>query len=418
MPSLPTLPARSSSSEERIESVDVVRGFAVFGILAANILAFALVPDLRWWTDLPNRLAERFVETFIASKFIILFSTLFGLSFALQMLREESRGGPFVRLFIRRQVLLLAIGLVHALALSAEDILVFYAVMGVALLPFRHSRPRTILSWAVALYLLSFVSVEVGVIRTLPENQAPTASSADTGAGDDMTLVARTYRYGTFSEIAARRVRDYVAHNPAVTPLEYPRKFAFFLVGLFIARCGILHELQAYRRVMLRLAVVALGVGSSGVVLLFLCHLATAPAWARVFTVPLYAVTNPALSLFYATAVVLLFGRPRSRRWLYPLCMVGRMALTNYVAQSIVCTYLFYGYGLRLYGRLGPLTLLGISVLIFAAQIGMSAVWQARFRLGPIEWLWRSATRGVLVPMRLSSSAVSRPASPASPDGP
>ena len=102
-----------------------------------------------------------------------------------------------------------------------------------------------------------------------------------------------------------------------------------------------------------------------------------------------------ALRGFAVLGMVLLFQRAMWRRVLYPFVAVGRMALTNYLLQSLICTTLFYGYGLGFYGKVGPSQGLGISVMIFGLQVVFSAAWLRRFRFGPVEWVWRTATYGV-----------------------
>jgi uncharacterized protein len=114
-------------------------------------------------------------------------------------------------------------------------------------------------------------------------------------------------------------------------------------------------------------------------------------------------IGSPALTLTYVLAIGLALGRPAGRRLLAPLAPVGRMALSNYLFQSLVCTTIFYGYGLGLYGKVSPLAGVGIAVAVFAAQVPLSRAWLARFRFGPMEWLWRSATYGSVQPLRLTS---------------
>lgn len=113
-----------------------------------------------------------------------------------------------------------------------------------------------------------------------------------------------------------------------------------------------------------------------------------------------YALGGLALALWYASAVVLLVERPAWRRRLAPLAAAGRMALTNYLLQSLVCTTLFYSYGLGLYGRVGPAGGLLLTLAIFGGQLAFSAWWLRRFRFGPVEWLWRTLTYGRRQPLR------------------
>ena len=119
----------------------------------------------------------------------------------------------------------------------------------------------------------------------------------------------------------------------------------------------------------------------------------------------LWRVGAPALSFFYASAILLLFQRTAWQRHLAPLAAVGRTALSNYLLQSVICTTIFYSYGFGLYGRIGQPAGVALTFLIFALQIPVSVWWLRHFRFGPVEWLWRTLTYGKLQPMRLEPIA-------------
>jgi uncharacterized protein len=120
------------------------------------------------------------------------------------------------------------------------------------------------------------------------------------------------------------------------------------------------------------------------------------------------AVGAPALSLFYMSSIVLLMQRTPWEQRLRPLAPVGRMAISNYLLQTVICTTLFYGYGLGLYGQAGSAAGLLLTVVIFALQVPLSVWWLGHFRFGPVEWLWRSLSYGSRQPMRRPTSMASQ----------
>jgi len=177
-----------------------------------------------------------------------------------------------------------------------------------------------------------------------------------------------------------------------------------FLLGLYVGRRRILHEVSAhlplFRRVMWWGLIV--GIPSN---LMFAAASASPgivpPAYYDLATRGARTIGGPALCLFYISAIVLLVQKRDWRQRLSPLASVGRTALSNYLLQSIVCTLFFYGYGLGLYGRLGPAITLILTFVLYRAQIGLSNWWLSRYRFGPAEWLWRSLTYGKFQPLAL-----------------
>jgi uncharacterized protein len=394
----------ATAPAERIEVLDVLRGFAIFGILVVNMEGFSspgyrAEDGERLWTGLLDRMAESLIAHGAAGKFMIMFTVLFGLGFALQMQRSGARGLPFLRLQSRRLAVLLLIGIAHALLFWWGDILIDYALAGFLLLLFRRCRPRTILVWAIALNLLSFAELEVRTVQSLfgdasapRERSAPPASRA--GAG------LEAYRDGSLGDVARQRVQDFLDHNREPYNVV-PRRLSFFLLGLFVGSLGILQDVPAHRARLGRVLVWSLLVGAITHVGRYLLYRQGLPSWTRALRLPMSIIGNPAMACAYSVALILLFEVPAWRARLMPLAAVGRTALSNYLLQSVVCTTLFYGYGLGLYGRVGPAAGLGLSVLLYAGQVAASGWWLRRFRFGPVEWLWRSLTYGRRQPLRL-----------------
>ena len=403
-PPPPPEPLRPVSSSERVETIDILRGLALFGILAANIRGFAgppityLAPHL-YWTALHDRIAQAFVDTFIQGKFITIFAFLFGVGFAVQFDRASARGAKFGWTYSRRLFVLLLFGLVHGLLIWFGDILLMYALDGFLLLLFRKRGNKTLAIWAVILLSIlplvmtsAFIASQLGA--KLPDMTPPAA---------EIAKAADTYAHGTWLEIQRHRAKDAVNFNWGYFPVLSWQILGLFLLGVLAWRKRVFHpaaeSLPRYRAAMWwGLAVGVTGNVAMTIVRIF--HPSPMPTtWLTYATVPLYTICVPALSLGYVCLVIVLCQDERWRARLHRFAAVGRTALTNYLLQSVICTLIFYSYGLGFFGA-GPAVLLPLTFLIFAALMYASPWWLARYRFGPVEWLWRRLTYKGPLPMR------------------
>lgn len=394
--------AAPTAGKQRIAVLDVLRGFAIFGILLVNMQGFSSTGyradnGERLWTAPVDRIAESLISYGATGKFMILFTVLFGLSVSIQMERSAAGDHPFLRLQLRRLLVLLAIGLVHAHLIWYGDVLVSYALAGLLLLLFRRCRPRTILIWAIVLNVLSFTQLEIQTLRSL-DGRAREEPAAGVGPAS-APAEASVYAHGSFAEITRQRTRDFWSDNADLHNIV-ARRLSFFLLGLYVGRLGILRDVRGHRRLFrtaLRRAVV---IGVLAHLAGYVLSLQGLPPWMKLLRLPMTMVGNPAMACAYAVAVVLLFQMPTMSRLAAPLAAVGRAALSNYLLQSVICTAIFYRHGLGLHGQAGPAAGMALSVVIFSLQAPASAWWLRRFRFGPVEWVWRSLTYGRLQPMR------------------
>jgi uncharacterized protein len=384
-------PKPSDADGSRVETLDVLRGFAVFGILTVNMglfgdSIFAMVLGKQWpgWVD---RAADWAIGVFAEGKFYSLFSMLFGIGFSLQIERVR------VPVYLRRLFILLLIGLAHAYLLWFGDILALYAVLGFVLLLFRKCRPTTLLVWAV-IFMLTPLLLNAAIVSLIelakltPEGAKMIESEFASQRAElirSAEQAQQAYGSGTYSEQWTQRVRDNLALY-SILPFFAPHVMTMFLVGLAIGKRRLWENPSVVRR--------ALGWGLavglvSNIVSVWARDQAprAEPTWLGLLADTTFAFGAPALSFFYASSIILL----RDLRWLAP---VGRMALTNYLLQTLVCTTIFNAFGL--YGRIGPAWGLAIAAAIFATQVILCNLWMRRFSYGPMEWIWRTATYGRL----------------------
>ncbi|MDI3328373.1 MAG: DUF418 domain-containing protein, partial [Alicyclobacillaceae bacterium] len=393
-----TAETRVPGSGARFEVVDIIRGLAVFGILVVNMQFFnsslkAISLNAELWPDKRDQIAQLLIEIFAEGKFISIFSFLFGYSMILFRERVEGRGLRFAPLFARRLLALAGFGLIHGLLIWYGDILFHYALLGFVLMLFARRRPRTLLVWSVALLALlpALASVAGG---QLPD---PEATEAGQRAMIHDTAV---YGRGSWLEIQRQRIADWTAEwTYSVT--FYPQLLGLFLLGAYFGKRKILHDPSAHRTWLRVLGIrcLILGFGLTSVMVLAERNILPAPAGMGGILVALgYLVGAPLLGLAYICMTALLYLREPWKRRLKPLGAVGRMAFSNYIFQSVVCTAIFYSYGFGLYGKVPPLAGLGLAVALFAAQLVASRWWLRTFAMGPLEWVWRLATYGRVPP--------------------
>jgi uncharacterized protein len=404
---------------QRIVSVDVVRGFALWGVLLINMMNFgALIPGQ--WPDPLDQFAFWAQRFFFEQKSLRLFSFLFGLGFALKMLRASDGGAPFLPVYVRRLAVLSAFGFLHYL-INPADVLVPYVIVGLALLFFRDWLPPRILVLVALLFLIHPV---VGSVW--PEHRAtPRAPQVNPIARLYLRVPDPIYRQNIqrassvleHVRVRAQRARDIWRARAKRFPSTHldPRDhwrgsqswlvyLAMFLLGLYAGKRRIFHDVHTHRALITRIFYYGLPLGMLAMTADWIFRdFGPRPlppvAWFLRETIWVYGAT--ALSLSYAAGLLLLIRRPQWHRRLFPLAAMGRVALTVYVTQSIIFTTLFLDYGFDLQRRVGPAGVFAYAAVIYAAQLGISVWWMRRFRFGPLEWLWRMLTYARRQPMRL-----------------
>lgn len=401
---------------ERIRILDILRGFALFGILLVNMMIFyrpfqtvLFPPDPATpWYD---RAAEWLIHFLAEGKFYSLFSLLFGLGLILLMERIEARGGRFVPLYLRRLLILLGIGVIHAFLIWVGDILIMYALIGFLLILFRKAKPRTLLIWTVVLLsipvLFTFASSAlVSLARVIPEGaQQIDLAVAETEAryAADLERAYRVYSTGTYGEVVQQRIYDYASLGLISFFALGFNVLGMFLLGVYFGKRQIFQNLEANRPLFRKLLLWGLIVGIPANLIyarLIMAINRIESDWGLAFATAAQTVGAPLLMLAYVSALCLLALSPKWSGRLGVFAPVGQMALTNYLLQSIVCTFIFYGYGLGFFGKIGSAAGIGLTVAIYLLQIPFSHWWMKRFQYGPAEWLWRSLTYGKLQPIK------------------
>jgi uncharacterized protein len=406
---------------ERIVAVDAIRGFALLGIVLVHMVEQYVgsppppsTPDLGVYS-VADQVTRGVVGLLFVGKFFAIFSLLFGLSFFIQMDRAARTGRAFAARFAWRLGILFAIGMAHHL-LYRGDILAVYAALGLLLLPLYRAGDRVLLGLALTLALGGhrLMLAAYGVIAGQPVAIMPVEPAA-------IDAWFETVRSGSPLSVAVLNIREGLA-----TKLHFQfgwfgrgwQTLALFVVGLYIGRHRFHETLAELRRPLRRLVVGGLGLalGSAGVLAgaaaagLGPQSAEAARPWHFIVGLGLYDLFNLGLTSALLGGFVLLYHGARAGGVLRRLAPVGRTALTVYVAQSVVGTAIFYGWGLGLLGRMPLSMAFGLGLVLFAGQGIAAALWLRHFRFGPLEWLWRSATYGRVQPLRASPSRKLAPA--------
>ena len=365
-----------------------------------------------FWDSRADSVVDWFIRFLAEGKFYPLFSSLFGLGAAIQMERADCRGDSFAARYCRRMFVLLGIGIVHALFIWDGDILVTYAVCGFLLLPFRKRQPKTILIWAVvcllipALLMILLWAFLAG-LSLVPEIATVIERGFDEHYGtydeqaEAVEEIIRVFASGSYAEIFRERVGNLI-YMWLVTIFYAPEFLGLFLLGLYAGKRRIFRDVEGNVRLVRQVLFWGLIIGLPLNFFHAMC-LATDLANQHLLWLLSYGLVSiggPAQGLAYAAAWTLALRNQRCKDRLQTIGTAGKMALSNYLLQSLVCTTIFYSYGFGLFGAVGPSTRVGLTMLIFVTQLVLSGLWLNHFQFGPMEWLWRSLTYGKRQPMR------------------
>ncbi len=405
----PSAEAAPVRREERYESLDVLRGVAILGILVMNIQSFSM-PMAAYSNPLTygdfsgiNRWIWGLSYVFAAEKFMTLFSILFGAGVALMTSRLETRGLRSAPTHYRRMLWLILIGLLHAYVFWFGDILFAYAVCALWLYLFRRLKPRS-------LVILGVCVLSIGSLITLMASLSlpywPEADRAELvhdwqPPAEEISAEVEAYQQGWWRQMAFRVPQAVMLQTVVLLFFILWKAGGLMLIGMALYKWGILTgeaSLRTYRW----LAAVGFMIGFPLVILGAWQHVRHefAAEWSSFVGGTFNYWGSAFVSLGYVGVLCLLLLTGRLGGWKDRLAAVGRMALTNYLLQTVLCTTLFYGHGFGLFGRVDRPGQVAIVLAVWALQLVASPLWLQHFRFGPAEWLWRSLTYGKRQPMR------------------
>lgn len=385
---------------ERLSWVDAARGLAILGIFMVNVPAFNAPyflygGEAEFWPSPLSHTVQAIIDIFFQASFYTLFSFMFG--FGMQMMKDrlDEKQIDYRPVILRRLLILIGFGLVHAFLIWHGDILLSYGVLGLVLFAFFNASPKTILTWAYA--MLAFVVIPWtfslysirdrlgGIINRPAINQAH-----------------ENYGNGSLIDIWQQNLTDWMYSNQISNlPFLALSLIPMFLFGLYVCKKRWLHDPETHMKSIWKVWAV------TG--FLFLSckagpYLFGNPVW---FQLVQDNVGGTASAIFYVLSITLLCRTSIGFRVVHPLTWVGRMSLSNYIFQSLFSFVLFYSVGFGLYGQVPPIISMLIVIIVFTLQIFASKAWLTKYRYGPLEWLWRSLTYRNKQPLKRKQTAVS-----------
>ncbi len=398
------------SASDRVELIDILRGFALLGILTVNFWGSSGEGVRRL-----DRIVSEALDIAVSSSFYPLFSFLFGLGFAVQLVRARERGAGVVTVYVRRMLALFLIGAFHAIVIWNGDILVNYALLGLVLIPLHRLPDR----WLLVLAAVPLIAGLWGPVvrgflgRIGGERAAEQTLLSDIAVSERtraVSLLSNRYeldstatRVASFNSSITARWRQFQS-----TVRRLLSRFsllddvpAFFLIGFVVGRRRILQEAAQHRKGLRRAAVIGLIAAVAGTLVVYVVE-----PTSRVVDSLAWSLSDYGATLFYISAISLgVTFVPAIARAFRRFAAAGRIGLTNYLLQSVAMTLLFSHYGASLKQPSTAIWLVINLVFFFAVQIPLSRWWIRRFRFGPAEWVWRSLTYGSPQPMRLAGAA-------------
>jgi len=378
---------RPIAETERLSALDFIRGLALLGVLLVNALSafgislFEHILGSHLHQDRVNLTVDMIIAGLIEFKAIALFTLMFGIGIGVQAERAATRSISVSRFLVRRFLVLLAFGLVHMFLIWNGDILTLYAICGLLIVPLLRLHTVLLVVLGVAIIALPIKLPFAGLWHiTEPVIRAHAA------------LATRVYSEGSLIDILELRWREAWQFIMPLLIDTLPTTFGLMLLGVAAWRASVVREPGKHQGLLWAILVVGLTVGGVTRSLLVFSRSTGQP----VAIPPLFDLVSPdvLLALAYAAGLFLWLRSPLGGPIISTISAAGQMALSNYLAQSVILSFIFYSYGFGLFGRLGSAVVAILCLIIYAGQLVVSRVWLSHYRFGPIEWLWRSLTYG------------------------
>ncbi len=401
-------------NNERADILDILRGFALLGILLANsaVFSFYVMQNPGVTAGFSTAAIDKWLAwvhyVFIDGKFYSLFSLLFGIGFSIIFLRNKNAGRNGLTIFYRRLFVLLLFGIAHCLLIWDGDILMFYAIVGIFLPLFRNVSDKTLLILAICLLLSPLIFDLLKVLSdgklnvSKPFLEAAVARDKVIGLSEENAatwlLVNKDYKHILDWNSSGIWFGWYLRMD-SNRPVKV---LAMFLLGLYIGRHQIFMQLKQFKPMLKKVQWLGWGLGIPAGLLhaYFEMDGKRLPAASGLFDTLFYALNVAPLALGYAATIALWYVNGKMIPQLKPLRHVGRMALTNYFMQSIMAIAIYYGIGMGLGAKFGPAFFMPIAIGIFFRQVIYSKIWMTYFNYGPLEWIWRMLTYGRLLKLK------------------
>jgi len=394
-----------TKGKNRVEAIDALRGFAVLGILLANILSWSGVKFLpfttiqEWPSFETDLLIYNLVGIFVDTKFYTIFSLLFGIGFYFQFHKNRENQAEFMPVYYRRLMFLMLFGMIHMFFWSG-DILFVYALVGFVFTLFRNLKTKTIFVISVLAFVTPLI-IDVIILQWRPGFMVPDQKLAlKTYLDLKPEQIIEPFMNGSFWEVTKMNFHNLIWRWFDLLPSGRPFKIlSLFLLGFYLMSIGYFQEKALSVKRLLVYAVLGLGftflskqVGGS---------MGQFPSnWNDVLYKFLFSFGQINMAFAYISIITILYKTALGKKLLSGLKYVGRMSFSSYLSHTFFGILIFYSYGLGYFGQFPLWQVEIIAIIVFVVQVYLAKLWLKYYSFGPLEWLWRSLTYGQFLTMR------------------
>jgi uncharacterized protein len=393
-----------TTTTERIEMIDALRGFALTGVCLGNFALFSFYFCLNneQRAELPfpliNKIISYIIYYFIDMKFWTLFTILFGFGTSIFISRANELNRNGKTLYLRRLIILLIIGLIHGIFFWFGDILTEYALAGFILLLFSNKKNKSLVVWGMILgAIIPLVLKVVYQVILLPNT---------TDVFDNLSILTMdAYSSSSFAKVINANLLNVKTYSLYVWFLLIAA-LGRFMIGFWIGQTGKLYQMENYTAFFRKAMRISAWIGFPVMFITIVARilidaeiLLPESKWESITS--LLEIASLAMGIFYAIKFAFLYQNKKWKRRLSVFKDMGRMALTNYLMQTLINILIFNGIGFGLAGKIGPSIYILMFVSLIILQIYFSKWWLSMYRFGPAEWLWKSLTYKKMQPMKL-----------------
>lgn len=377
--------------DNRIESIDALRGFALLGIFLANMLLFhtplLYIDPYTYFTSSNDVLTYKWLDIFIEASFYPIFAMLFGYGLNMQYEKAKAKNTKFAPIMARRLGLLALFGLIHGIFIWSGDVLFPYAMMGFIMILLLRIPAKWLFTIATVIYI-GAMGLLIGLMKLLSLIE-PDALLEGYTDHEKINLALTTYANGSFGEMLSFRIQEWLFIGLAngvfmgvfiILPI--------IMIGAALSKWKVFERAADMNSRLVIITVVSL---LAGIWIKALPHL-TEPTADIVLLQDTFG--GVILAIGYVGLFLLAYKLVIFQKLFSPIAKVGRMSFTTYIMQSVIATLIFYAYGFGLYGQVDLLTGTLIAIVVFIIQVIFAQLWLSKFKMGPLEWLWRKGTYG------------------------
>ncbi|WP_109301442.1 DUF418 domain-containing protein [Aquimarina sp. AU474] len=381
--------------KKRIDVLDVFRGFAILGIFVVNIVIMHstfLNQDefAKQWTSNIDQISQKILQLFFYTKFFPIFSLLFGLGISMQALKMLNKNNLSFSFFARRMLILFLFGVFHIVFLWSGDVLNLYAILGLLTTLMIKKSNQLILSLSIIFFFFPFYDQLLEYTFNLLNYKPEIYLSTHTGETINQVITNGSYLDGI-----QLRLLEYLSNIPMLFGFLAPIAISMFLLGLYLGKNKIYNSLDIFiQKIKKPVLIIAIATNIYRVLFLFVIpkyEIYSTDTFRSIF-IKLMILSDTAMGLFYLWLIGWLWYNSKFKAVLSPLKYAGRMALTNYIMQSLIGLVLFSSIGFKLYETLSPSATLLTAIVVFIFQVIISKIWLTYYQYGPLEWVWRCLT--------------------------